>query len=447
MATPTTGTRAHWGSKIGFILAAAGSAVGLGNIWRFPYVVNENGGGIFVFLYLMAIVFLGLPVMLAELTIGRHTEKNPVGAFGAIAPGWKIVGYVGVITGVAILSYYGVVAGWTVGYVMKSAAGTLDPKGFGAFIGDAPLQVGYMVLFMLLTMAVVAFGVKDGIERMAQVLMPLLLILMLGLVIRGLTLPTAADGLHFYLYPAFDKIQPRTFVFAIGQAFFSLSLGMGAMITYGSYISRKDNLASSAAYVVAFDTFIALLAGFLIFPVIGKGLTKGGPTLVFETMIEQFNLMAGGRWVALLFFLLLAIAALTSTVSLLEVATAYLVDERGLKRPRAVAAVTGVTIALGVPSALSLGAVPSLSKILGEKGFLDIMDFLFGNVSLTLGALLTCIFLVYRWGISNAAAEVAQSYPQFARWVFAWRLLLGVVAPIAIGTILVYILVTGEGVG
>ncbi len=447
MSLPSAGERAHWGSKIGFILAAAGSAIGLGNIWRFPYVTNENGGGMFVLLYLVAILFLGLPVMLAELTIGRHTEKNPVGAFGAIAPGWRFVGYLGVATGVAILSYYGVVAGWTVGYVVKSAAGTLDPGGFGAFIGDPTLQVGYMVAFMALTMVVVAFGVKEGIERMAQVLMPLLLLLMVGLVIRGLTLPTAAEGLHFYLYPNLDKITPKTVVFAIGQAFFSLSLGMGAMITYGSYLSKKDNLASSAAWVVGFDTVIALLAGFLIFPVIGKGLEKGGPTLVFVTMIEQFNAMAGGRWIALLFFLLLAIAALTSTVSLLEVATAYLVDEKGMKRRTAVVSVSAVTVALGIPSALSLGAVPGLSSIIGGKGFLDLMDFLFGNVSLTLGALLTCIFLAYRWGIGNAADEVASSYPQFRRWVMAWRILLGIVAPVAIATILVYVLVTGEGVG
>jgi neurotransmitter:Na+ symporter, NSS family len=447
MVSASSSPRAHWGSKLGFVLAAAGSAIGLGNIWRFPYVTNENGGGIFVLLYLLAIVLLGLPVMLAELTIGRHTQKNPVGAFGAIAPGWKFVGYIGVFTGVAILSYYGVVAGWTVGYVIKSATGNLDPDGFDAFIGNPVLQLGYLVAFVLATMAVVAFGVKKGIERMAQILMPLLLLLMFGLVIRALTLPTAASGLRFYLYPNFDAISPRTVVYAIGQAFFSLSLGMGAMITYGSYINPKDNLASSAVAVVSFDTLIALLAGFLIFPVIGHGLDKGGPTLVFVTMIEQFNAMAGGRWVALLFFVLLAIAALTSTVSLLEVATAYLVDEHGIRRRKAVLLIGATTLILGVPSALSLGAVAGLSDIIGGMGFLDIMDFLFGNVSLTLGALLTCIFLVYRWGIGNAAAEIATTYPAFSRYVSAWKFMLGFMAPLAIGTILVYILITGEGVG
>lgn len=447
MAVPVPGGRATWGSKLGFILAAAGSAIGLGNIWRFPYVTYENGGGVFVLLYLIAIVCLGLPVMLAELTIGRHTARNPVGAFRMIAPNWRFVGYLGVLTGVAILSYYGVVAGWTIGYVVKSAAGSLDPDDFGTFIADPALQVGYLLAFLTATVVVVAFGVKNGIERMAQILMPLLLLLMLGLVIRGLTLPTAAEGLRFYLYPDFGAVTVKTVIFAVGQAFFSLSLGMGAMITYGSYINKKDNLATSALAVVSFDTCIALLAGFLIFPVIGASITKGGPTLVFVTMIEQFNLMAGGRWVALLFFVLLAIAALTSTVSLLEVATSYMVDELGMKRLKAVLSVGAVTILLGIPSALSLGAADGLTDLANGKGFLNIMDFLFGNVSLAFGALLTCIFLVYRWGISNAAAEVQSAYPGFARFVPLWRILLGVIAPAAIAAMLVYIIATGEGLG
>jgi len=447
MAVPPAQTRANWGSKLGFVLAAAGSAIGLGNIWRFPYVTNENGGGIFVLLYLLAIVFLGLPVMLAELTIGRHTQQNPVGAFRRISRPWALVGYLGVLTGIAILSYYGVVAGWTVGYVVKSATGQLDPAGFGSFVADPVQQVGYLVLFIALTMGVVASGVKGGIERMAQVLMPLLLLLMLVLLVRGLTLPTAAAGLKFYLYPDLDAISAKTVVFAIGQAFFSLSLGMGAMITYGSYLSRKDNLATSALAVVAFDTTIAIMAGFLIFPVIGHGLTSGGPTLVFVTMIEQFNGMAGGRWIALFFFILLSIAALTSTVSLLEVATAYLVDEFSMARRKAVTLIGAVVVILGIPAALSLGAVPGLTDIIKGKGFLDLMDFAFGNLALALGALLTCIFLAFRWGVSNASREVLSSYPGFKRFILPWRILVGGVAPVAIATMLIYILVTGEGLG
>ena len=209
----------------------------------------------------------------------------------------------GVITGVAILSYYGVVAGWTLGYIVKSASGDLDPKAFGAFIGNPTQQVGYLLVFILMTMSVVAFGVQKGIERMAQVLMPLLLLLYGRPDHPWPDPPHRAAGLKFYLYPDFDNLSAKTFLFAIGQAFFSLSLGMGAMITYGSYIKKDDNLATSAIAVVGFDTLIAIMAGFLIFPVIGHSLTKGGPTLVFVTMIEQFNAMAGGQWVSCLFFL------------------------------------------------------------------------------------------------------------------------------------------------
>ncbi len=438
--------RAHWGSKFGFVLAAAGSAIGLGNIWRFPYVTQENGGGVFVAIYLLAVLLIGLPVMLAELAIGRRTQRNPVGAFKILNPNWKFVGLLGVATGIGILSYYSVVAGWTVGYAVKSISGDLDPKGFGPFISNAPLQLGYMVVFILLTCAVVVRGVQDGIERMARVLMPVLFVLMLGLIIRGLTLPTAAEGLRFYLMPDFDHVSAKTFLYGIGQAFFSLSLGMGVMITYGAYIDKKDNLATSALAVVGFDTLIAIMAGFLIFPVIGSSLTKGGPTLVFVTMIEQFNAMAGGRWVSVFFFLMLSVAALTSTVSLLEVVTAYFIDEWKMGRAKAVALVGFVALILGVPSALSLGAVDGLSSIVGGKGFLDLMDFVFGNLSLSFGALMMCVFLVYRWGVKDAAGEILSSAPGFRPYVGLWRVLMGGVVPAAILVMIVYMLVTGGGV-
>ncbi len=445
MPTQTT-QRAQWGSKIGFILAAAGSAIGLGNIWRFPYVTQENGGGIFVLFYLLAVVAIGLPVMLAEITLGRHTGKNPVGAFGAIDPKWKFVGALGVLTGTAILSYYGVVAGWTLGYVLKSAQGELSPEAFGAFVADPVAQVSYMVLFLAVTALVVALGVQKGIERMSRFLMPLLLLLLLGLIVRSLTLPTAAEGLRFYLWPNFEAVSAKTFLFAVGQAFFSLSLGMGAMMTYGGYLSKKENLVSSAVAVVGLDTLIAILAGFLIFPVIGHSLDKGGATLVFVTMIQQFNTMPGGQIVALFFFVLLALAALTSTVSLLEVATAYLTDEWKLSRKFSVAILFLFCSLLAVPSALSLGAVDWLST-LGGKGFLGWFDFLFGNISLTLGALLTCLFLAYRWGVKNAAVEIAEGCSWFEPLLPLWRVLLGVVVPLAILVLLGYMLITGAGLG
>ncbi len=435
--------RGHWGSKLGFVLAAAGSAVGLGNIWRFPYVTQENGGGAFVLFYILAILVIGLPVMLGELTIGRHSQKNPVGAYRKIAPRWSFVGVLGVVTGIAILSYYSVVAGWTLGYVIKSIGGDLDPAAFGGFIGNAPLQIGYLLVFITVTGFVVALGVQKGIENMARVLMPLLVLLMLGLIVRGLMQPTAMDGLEFFLLPNFSAVSGKTVLYAVGQAFFSLSLGMGVMITYGGYIEKKDNLVTSAIAVVGFDTLIAIMAGFLIFPLIGHGLAKGGPTLVFITMIEQFNQMTGGRWVALLFFFMLAVAALTSTVSLLEVVTSYFVDEWKLTRRKSVVIVVAISVALGIPSALSLGAVPGLSNVVGGMGFLDLMDFLFGNLSLSIGAFLMCIFLVYRWGIQNAAQEILGSAPGFAPYVKGWRALMGGIVPLAILALILYMIVTG----
>ncbi len=435
--------RAHWGSRVGFVLAAAGSAVGLGNIWRFPYITQENGGGLFVLLYLAAVIFIGLPVMLGELAIGRHTQSNPVGAYRSISRRWRFLGLLGVITGFCILSYYSVVAGWTLAYIVKSVNGALDPAGFGHFVAEPFTQVVYLAVFIFLTCFVVVWGVQKGIERMSKILMPLLLLLLLALIIRGLTLPTAAAGLKFYLLPDFSQISMKVFLLAVGQAFFSLSLGMGAMLTYGGYINKGDNLLKSASAVVCFDTSIALLAGFLIFPVIGHGLTKGGPTLVFVTMIEQFNQMSGGQWLAAMFFVLLAVAALTSTVSLLEVVTAYLIDEWKLSRNLSVILTGLFCFAFGVPSALSLGASDFFSSIVFGKGFLDIMDFVFGNLSLTLGGLLMCIFIVYRWGIDKASTEVLSGAPGFGRFVPVWRVLLGFVVPASIVVMLLYMIITG----
>jgi len=444
--------RSQWSSKIAFIMAAAGSAVGLGNIWRFPYVTAENGGGAFVVLYLIVIVLLGFPVMLLELSIGRASQKNPVGAFRKLRPGtpWVIVGFLGVTTGIAILSYYIVVAGWTVGYVLKSITFDLDPAGFKAFAADIPLQVTYFLLFLVLTIGVVAFGIKGGIERITRILMPLLVGLMVLLIIRSLTLDNAMEGLKFYLVPDFSKVTGKTFIYALGQGFYSLSLGMGAMITYGSYISKKDNLVSSGAYVCLFDTLIALMAGLIIFPALASlgHVHEKGATLVFEVLTGLFNEMALGAVVAIVFFFLLAIAALTSTISLVEVVTSYLVDERRIPRKKAVWLVAAGAVFLGIPCALSFGGVKVFTNFLpvgdGYMNVLAVLDFIFGNLALTLGALLMYIFAVYSWKMHNAVDDVLTGCPGVKRWAFLWKWMLTFVAPIAIGAMLIYILVTGE---
>ena len=449
--------RGQWGSRLGFILAASGSAIGLGNIWRFPYTTGANGGGAFVFVYLVCTLVLGLAVMWAELAVGRATQKNPVGAFKALAPGspWVLVGYLGLLTGAAILSYYGVVAGWTLGYLYHGLRGHLsegDPsKFFGAFVADWKQQLLYLGLFMGLTMAVVGGGIRQGIERISKVLMPLLLLMLAGLIVNALMQPQAMQGLRYYLLPDFSQISTMTFVYALGQAFFSLSLGMGAMLTYGSYMRRKEDLAKAGIYVVIFDTAIALMAGLMIFPVLGGAPKGGGPGLVFVVLIQQFRSMPAGSVVGLVFFLLLAVAALTSTVSLLEVVVSYLVDERKLSRPVAVGLSGLGILALGVPSALSLGALPSLSSMvtIGGKpaGFLDLMNYVFGNLSLTLGALLLCVFVVLRWKPANAVAEIVSSAPWFRSLAKPWLVCVAVLCPLAVLGLLAYMLFTGQGLG
>ncbi|RMF58891.1 MAG: sodium-dependent transporter, partial [Calditrichaeota bacterium] len=349
--------RGQWSSKIGFIFAAAGSAIGLGNIWRFPYITGENGGAAFILIYLLCVVLICLPYMFAELALGRATQKNPVGAIRAITPGslWVGIGVLGVLTGLFILSFYAVIAGWAFGYIFKTLFNESTP--FQQFIATPMLDIGLTALFMLFTIMVVYGGVQGGIERWSKLLMPMLLILLIALIIRSVTLPGAETGIEFLLKPDFSKLTGKSFLAALGQAFFSLSLGMGLMITYGSYLSKKDNMVTSAVWVAIFDTVIALLAGFMIFPALfafGKQ-PDAGPTLIFIVLPELFQKMFMGNVIGALFFLLLSIAALTSTISLLEVPVAYVVDEMGWKRKRTVWIAGGAAFLLSVPSALSQG--------------------------------------------------------------------------------------------
>ncbi|MBA7549181.1 hypothetical protein ES705_41657 [subsurface metagenome] len=439
--------RGTWGSKTAFILAATGSAIGLGNIWRFPTMVSQNGGAVFVLVYILAVAFIGFTVMLAELTIGRHTQKNPVGAIGHIKPRspWKFIGYLGVITGVCILSYYSVVAGWTIGYIVKTATGAfsgevtsqLTEKIYTEFTSN-PLQVIFLLfLFIGTTTYIVSKGVKKGIERWTKVLMPILFLLIIFLAVRALTLPGASTGLMYYLNPDFSKLSGTVVLFALGQAFFSLSLGMGTMITYGSYISKSDNLVSSAGWVTFSDTLIALLAGLIIFPTLafsGQLGDVGGFGLVFQVFPIIFSQIPGGYIFALLFFSLLCVAALTSTISLLEVPVAYLVDEREWSRKKAALIVGFLSFVIGVPAALSFGGMKIFTKI----DFFGKFDFIFGNISLAVGALLICVFVGYVWGVKNAIKEIFSGNHKFKikpLWVFSLKFL----SPLAVIIILIFI--------
>ncbi len=454
--TPQEKERGAWSSKIGFIVAAAGSAIGLGNIWRFPYVAGQNGGAAFVFIYILFVIFIGLPVMITELSIGRATGKNPYGAFDTLFPKtiWRYVGGLGIFTGIGILSFYGVIAGYTLGYFIKILIGDFNnvvtpaqsEAIFKAFTANPLLSIGLLFVFILLTAAIVIGGVSAGIERWTKILMPVLFLLLIILAIRSITLEGASKGLEFYLQPDLSKITPGVIARALGQALFSLSLGMGAMITYGSYISKRDNLVSSAASVVFFDTLIAILAGLVMFPALfAMGMDPaGGAGLVFVVLPSIFAKMPGGLFFGAGIFLLLAVAALTSTISLLEVPVSYYVDEKKWSRRKAVIWMALAAFIMGIPSAVSLGASRKLSALpFVNFGFLDLMNAVFGNYSLSFGSLLIALFAGYKWGVKSVIAEIEQEGVVFAAR-HLWILLIRFVCPVAVAIIFVYITITGH---
>ena len=446
--------RGSWNSKIGFIVAAAGSAIGLGNIWRFPFEAGKNGGAVFVLIYIAFVLLIGLPVMIAELSIGRNTRKNPVGAFASLFPKglWKYIGWMGILTGIGILSFYSVIAGYTVGYFFKLIAGDFNhisgaiqaEQIFTDFTANPYYSLGLLVIFLTFTVGIVMGGVSAGIERWSKILMPLLFVLLIVLAVRSVTLEGAEKGLEFYFKPDFSKVTATTFAKALGQALFSLSLGMGAMITYGSYISKEDNLISSAASVCLFDTGIAILAGLIMFPALfAMGMDPaGGPGLVFVVLPSIFAKMSGGFFFGAGIFLLLSVAALTSTISLLEVAVAYFIDERGWSRKKAAILMGTLTFFCGIPSALSFGASAWLSKIpLVNLGALEIMNAVFGNYSLAIGSFLIAIFAGYKWGVSAVRKEVEREGNPFSGYTL-WAFLIRFVCPVAIAVVLGYIIIT-----
>ena len=446
MSAPAgTNQRGYWGSGLGFILAMVGSAIGLGNIWRFPTEAGQNGGGAFVLVYVIATFLIGVPVMLAELALGRKTQRNPVGAYRSLAPGsgWGLAGGLGVLTGLIILSYYSVVAGWTLKYVWVAVSGSLHgatPEAISAtfthFIQDPVAVLICHLLFMLITIRIVLGGIQGGIERASKILMPVLFGLLLLLVVRSLTLPGASEGLSFYLKPDFGKLDVVVILKAVSQAFFSLSLGMGAIITYGSYLSPKQDLVSSALYVSFFDFFIAFLAGLAIFPALFSvpGLAPDvGPGLIFVVLPNIFNTIPLGNLFGAAFFILLAIAALTSAISMLEVVVAFTIDEFGWSRRRAAIGAGSVIFLLGIPSALGNGAVPFFS------GTLDFANQYFGGMALVVGALLVSLFVGWKWGVGNAVEELERGRGTF-RFGKAWGFLIRFVCPLAILMILFQIL-------
>ncbi len=444
MAAPQTNQRGTWNSKLGFILAAAGSAVGLGNIWGFPSKVADNGGAIFLLIYLICCFLIGLPVMIAELSLGRKTKKNPVGAFRALSKGAfaPLIGFWGLICGVMILSFYLVVAGWTAGYVLEEIfyfAGNADLAAWFGALDNGPKNALFSVLFMLATIAIITGGVSNGIERATRFLMPLLIAILGLMTVYVLTLEGSGEGVLAYLKPDFSKLTTDVVFSALGQSFFSLSLGMGALITYGSYISRKQNIVESATYVTLADLGIAFLAGFLIIPAMyvaqasgveifdAEGNLFASTQLVFTVLPEMFHNMGGvGLLAGLLFFILLGLAALTSTISLLEVPVSYAIDEHGMGRRKAAWLIGSIIMFFSVIVSFYIGLI-------------DLLVLIFNNIGLPLGGFMICIFLGYFWKTENALLEIKDGYPNVDQSNFApiWVFFVKIVCPILIGLVFV----------
>ena len=436
--------REHWASKLGFVLAAAGSAIGLGNIWRFPYKAGEYGGGAFVCAYILSVFLIGVPILIAEFVIGRSAQRSPVGAFRTLRPGrwWPLVGWLGLATGFIILSYYSVVGGWIFKYVQVALcsgfASDQAAQQFSGFLASPLQQVAWHGLFMLVTICIVRGGVSSGIERWSSILMPTLLLILLGLMITALLTPGAGRGIAFLLQPDFSRLTPVGMLEALGHAFFSLSLGMGAMLTYGSYLDRGTNISLASLEIVILNTLYAIMAGLVIFPIVFTYNVdpSAGPGLFFITLPEIFARMAAGRLIGLLFFLLVAFAALTSAISLMEVVVSFFIDELDWSRRRADYLLGAVVFACGIPSALSFNLLDNI-RLLGGRTLFDLLDLLATTIMLPLGGFLIAVFAGWVLTHGEKEAEIKQVENTF-HFYDIWHVLIKYVTPVALLLVLLY---------
>ena len=447
----TKNNRANFGSKLGVILASAGSAVGLGNIWRFPFETGNHGGAAFILIYLGCVLFFGIPIMVAEFSIGRHSRANTAGAYQKLAPGthWRWVGRMGVLAGFLILGYYSVVAGWTLEYIVQAGMNAFAGQSandfiasFNGFIAHPWRPALWMAVFMLMTHFIIVKGVEKGIEKSAKIMMPMLFLLLIVLAVCSVSLPGARAGIEFLLKPDFSKVDGNVLLGAMGQAFFSLSLGMGCLCTYASYFRNDTNLPKTALNVGWIDTMVAILAGFIIFPAaFSVGIQPdAGPSLLFITLPNVFQQAFGSLpWLAvilsIMFYVLLALAALTSTISLHEVVTAYLHEEFNLSRGRAAKLVTAGCTFLGVLCSLSLGVGKELT-VFGLTLF-DLFDFLTAKIMLPLGGFFIAIFTGWYLDKRIVWEEVSNNgtLPKVVYRI--WLFLLKYIAPIGIGFIFI----------
>ncbi|MEA3503588.1 MAG: sodium-dependent transporter [Bacteroidota bacterium] len=444
MGQPNLSNRDHFTSKAGAIAAAAGSAIGLGNIWRFPYITGQNGGAAFILIYLVFVIFIAIPVLLSEFTIGRKAQRNAFGAFKLLKPNqpWYLIGVMGILGAYMILSFYSTVAGWTLEYLYSSITNSFSGKTpdiltseFDIFVSSGWRPIIWQIVFMTLTAGIVIMGIKKGIEKFSKILMPILVLLIVALAIRSVTLPGSAAGLRFLFDPDFSKITSNVIIQALGQGFFSLSIGMGVLITYGSYIQKSDNLGNSAVIVALLNSSFSILAGIAIFPAVFAFNIEpaSGPGLVFITLPNIFNQMPMGYFFSLLFFALLTIAALTSSISVLEVVVAYATEQLGWTRKKATIIGAVSITATGILCTMSQGPWSELQ--LFGKNIFDILDYTSANILLPLGGFFIVIFLGWVIGPASAKAEITNNGTTRSIFFGLYIFIIRYIAPIAIAAV------------
>lgn len=415
-------TRGSWSSKIGFVFAAAGSAVGLANIWRFPYVVGSNGGAIFIVIYLLCLLAIGFPVFISEVLIGRTTQRNPQEAFKMLGKNrfWGGAGLITIATGFIVSAFYSAVAGWILGYLIEALLGHItffktaaeSAFHYQSLMEYAAWGVGFQLLFLLVCWAVLASGVRGGIERGNKVIMPILYLVLLALVVKGLTLPNSWEGVAYLFSPDWNEVTPMMFLIALGQSFFTLSIGQGTMVTYGSYLGRNDNIITSGFPVVVMDTFVSFFSAIAVFTIVfSVGMEPGaGPGLLFHTLPLVFSKITGGYFVAAAFFFLVFLAALTSQISAMEPTIAFLIDRFGWQRKWAVAACTIAVFLFGLPCALSSNVLKDF-LIFGMNP-LELILFAASSILIPLGGFFAIILLGWKWGVQNALSELHKGMSQ-----------------------------------
>lgn len=439
--------REKFGSKIGIIAAAAGSAIGLGNIWKFPYMVGKNGGAAFILVYLICILLIGIPVMIAEFALGRKSEGTPVDSFRLHSKNskWGAAGYMSMLTSFIILSFYSIIAGWVLSYVGRAVTGVFNDipteqlgDYFGTFTARTSESLICTAIIMIITASIVMSGVKSGIEKFSKIVMPLLVIFIIILMGRSLTLDGAMSGIEFLFKPDFSQMTMNGVLEALGHSFYTLSVGMAIILVYGSYMDKKENIVTLTFQIAAADTIIALMAGVVIFPaVFAYGLEPtSGPGLIFITLPAVFKSMPFGRVFSVLFFVLIAIAAVTSTVSLMESVVSFVNDRFNMNRKTAVIICTVLIFGLSIPSMLSFSSLSHIT--IGGRTIFDFMDFITNNILIPLGGLAICIYAAWVWGCDKLMKEVSSEGFYKIKIDKLYRIIIKYVSPIGMITIFMY---------